>query len=83
VEREAALAILDQGMVGLDPAVRARMLWLRARILEDLGRREEAGRSLAEALVRPELLVAATRREARSLALELGIAPPRQAGELP
>ncbi len=82
-EREAALAILDRGMAGLDPAVRGHLLWVRARILEDLGRREEAARSLEEALVRPELLVADTRREARSLALRLGIDPPRQARETP
>jgi tetratricopeptide (TPR) repeat protein len=83
VERETALAILDQGMAGLDPTVRARLLWVRARILEDLGRREEAARSLEEALVRPELLVADARREARSLALRLGMDLLRRAPEVP
>jgi arylsulfatase A-like enzyme len=82
-ERETTLGMIDAGLAGLDPAARARLLWIRARLLEDLGRREEAARSLEEVLARPELLVADARREARSLALRLGIDAPGGAGELP
>jgi arylsulfatase A-like enzyme/Tfp pilus assembly protein PilF len=82
-ERETALAMIDGGGDGLDPAARAHLLWLRARLLEDLGRREEAARTLGGVLARPDLLRADARREARSLAGRLGIEPPDGAPEPP
>jgi tetratricopeptide (TPR) repeat protein len=82
-ERETALAMIDGGGDGLDPAARAHLLWLRARLLEDLGRREEAARTLGGVLARPDLLRADARREARGLAGRLGIEPPDGAPEPP
>jgi arylsulfatase A-like enzyme/tetratricopeptide (TPR) repeat protein len=71
-ERETALAAIDGDISEFDPAVRARLLWLRSRVLEDLGRREEASRSVMEALSRPELLAVDARRDARALAARVG-----------
>jgi SOS response regulatory protein OraA/RecX len=75
--------VIDGGIAELDPSVRARLLWLRARALQDLGRRDDAARSLREALARPELLAPQVRREARTLAARLGIDAAEGGSELP
>ena len=82
-ERETALTVIDGGIAELDPSVRARLLWLRARTLQELGRRDDAARSLREALARPELLAPDARREARTLAARLGIDAAEGGSELP